>query len=94
MADMAHAMENDIDLHGDFDAAHWAERFVARVRDNPAIATCEETMQTWFAGAITTGYDHAQAEATMAALDRRLRDDPRIPDDRTQRTPESTPHGR
>ena len=61
MADLAHARENDIDLHGDFDAGHWAERFVARVRENPAIATDEGTMLSWFAGAIMTGHDHARA---------------------------------
>jgi hypothetical protein len=60
MADLAHAKENDIDLHGDFDATHWAERFVARVRENPAIATDEGAMLAWFAGAIMTGHDHAK----------------------------------
>lgn len=61
MADLAHAAENDTDLHGDFDAAHWAERFVHHVKANPAIATDEESMLAWFAGAIMTGYDHAKA---------------------------------
>jgi hypothetical protein len=60
MADLAHAKENDIDLHGDFDAAHWAERFVVRVRENPAMATDEGAMLSWFAGAIMTGHDHAK----------------------------------
>lgn len=55
MADLAHASENDTDLHGDTDAAHWAERFVHHVTANPAIATSEGSMLAWFAGAIETG---------------------------------------
>ena len=61
MADLAHASENDTDLHGDPDATHWAERFV-RVRHNVLtgpehrdIAEDADTMLTWFAAAIETG---------------------------------------
>jgi hypothetical protein len=60
VADLAHASENDSDLHGDPDATHWAERFVhVRARrlaeDGLDIAADEDTMLTWFAGAIETG---------------------------------------
>jgi hypothetical protein len=61
MADLAHASENDTDLHGDPDATHWAERFI-RVRHNLLtgpehrdIAGDEGAMLSWFAGAIETG---------------------------------------
>jgi len=52
MADLLHASENDTDLIGDLDAAHWAERFVHHVRLKPEIATDEGAMQSWFAGCI------------------------------------------
>jgi len=52
----------DIDLHGNFDAMVWAERFVERVTENPGIATDEGTMLAWFSGAIMTGYDHARPQ--------------------------------
>jgi hypothetical protein len=60
MADLAHAAEDDTDLHGDTDARNWAERFVyvraARlVQDGFDIAADPGTMLTWFAGAIETG---------------------------------------
>jgi hypothetical protein len=55
MADLAHARENDTDLHGDTDAMHWAERFVHHVQQNPGIAADEGAMASWFAGAIETG---------------------------------------
>jgi hypothetical protein len=63
MADLAHAAENDTDLLGDTDAAHWAERFAAKfatVRQNTApgedeMPDTEGLMLTWFAGAIETG---------------------------------------
>ena len=64
MADLAHAAENDTDLHGDFNAQHWAERFVhvraqRMAADGFDIAASEGTMLAWFAGAIMTGHDVA-----------------------------------
>jgi hypothetical protein len=35
MGTISEATENDNDLLSDFDATHWAERFVARVGENP-----------------------------------------------------------
>lgn len=60
MADLAHAAENDTDLHGDTDAQHWAERFASMFdvlrRDKPyTVGDVEGLMLTWFAGAIETG---------------------------------------
>jgi hypothetical protein len=60
VADLAHASENDTDLFGDQDATHWAQRFThVRNRrlaaDGLDIAGDEDTMLTWFAGAIETG---------------------------------------
>jgi hypothetical protein len=55
MADLAGATENDTDLHGDPDARHWAERFVARVGQYPGVPADEGAMLAWFAGAIETG---------------------------------------
>lgn len=43
-----------------FDARDWARAFVAHVKANPAIATDEETMATWFANALMRGYDEAR----------------------------------
>jgi hypothetical protein len=62
MGTLAEATENDNDLFSDFDARHWAERFVARVKERPQIATDEGTMLAWFSGAIMTGYDSAKRE--------------------------------
>lgn len=47
----------------------WAERFVKRVGDNPAIATSEGAMLAWFSGAIMSGYDHAKREIPAEAPD-------------------------
>jgi len=62
MADLAHATENDNDLHGDQDALHWAERFASRFRvsrlpspDTSFVDDTEGLMLAWFAGAIETG---------------------------------------
>jgi hypothetical protein len=49
-----------------FDAQAWADSFVAHVRQNPAIATDEATMLTWFTNAIMAGYDHAKAKGGAA----------------------------
>ena len=71
MADLAHASENDADLHGDPDATHWAERFVLarhNVLTGPEhhdIAADEDTMLAWFAGAIETGR-MVEAKARLA----------------------------
>jgi hypothetical protein len=61
MADLAHAAENDTDLHGDQDAMHWAERFASKFevlyKDVTKRNTIDVTglMLAWFAGAIETG---------------------------------------
>jgi hypothetical protein len=70
MADLAHATEGDTDLHGDPDAAHWAERFAAKFAlsrrpadfwaamafdAQEAAVDTEGTMLAWFAAAIETG---------------------------------------
>lgn len=49
-------------LIGEFDARKWAATFAATVRENPSIATDEETLHTWFAASIMAGYDHALGE--------------------------------
>jgi len=62
MADLAHASKGDTDLHGDKNAAHWAERF-ASMFEVRRVGECdcdtppdtEGLMLTWFAGAIETG---------------------------------------
>ncbi len=38
-------------------ASGWAKAFVAHVRQNPSIATDEETMTRWVANAIMPGYE-------------------------------------
>lgn len=40
-----------------FDARAWAKDFCDHVRDNPGLASDEETMTTWFAAALMRGYD-------------------------------------
>lgn len=59
MAELAHAAENDTDLHGDTDARHWAERFASHFRiirvDSLSDLDTEGTMLAWFASAIETG---------------------------------------
>lgn len=60
MASIEHASENDNDLHGDQDAAHWAERFavhfeVVRLLDGRVVPNVTDLMLTWFASAIETG---------------------------------------
>lgn len=47
--------ENDNDLFATTDAAVWADRFVKRAHENPALATNSGAMLAWFAGAIETG---------------------------------------
>jgi hypothetical protein len=74
MADLEHATEGDTDLHGDTDAAHWAERFAARfgVRRLAQIGNrgihepvdTEGLMLTWFAAAIETGRGAADRDRT------------------------------
>lgn len=51
-----------------FDARDWARAFVEYVRINPAIATDEGTMITWFANALMRGYDHARQGRDPAQL--------------------------
>jgi hypothetical protein len=59
MADLAHAAENDTDLHGDTDAMHWAERFALNFevlhKDGGVETDVAGLMLAWFAGAIETG---------------------------------------
>jgi hypothetical protein len=60
MNDLAHRSEGDTDLHGDGDAQHWAERFMAvrqevKFKHYRDIADEEGTMLAWFANAIETG---------------------------------------
>jgi hypothetical protein len=59
MAGIEHATPNDNDLHGDQNAAHWAERFASRFevrhRDTRDGLDTNDLMLTWFAGAIETG---------------------------------------
>jgi hypothetical protein len=69
MADLAHATANDTDLHGDFNARNWAERFASKFRiaegwtgEELNIPDAVELMQTWFAGAIMTGHDVALSD--------------------------------
>lgn len=50
------------------DAKEWAEEFVKAVRENPSIATDENTMNTWFANAIMAGYDRRDAEVRAALV--------------------------
>lgn len=51
-----------IRLHGEFDAAVWAEEFVKMVAKHPHIPTDEGAMIGWFANAIMAGYDRAREE--------------------------------
>lgn len=51
-------------LPGSFDAKVWGAAFVALVKEKPDIPTDEDTMATWFAGAIMCGYDRGAADAT------------------------------
>ena len=55
-------MSEQSKLPGSFDARDWAREFVALVKENPLIPTDEGCMQTWFANAIMSGYDHARRE--------------------------------
>lgn len=56
-------MADNEDFTQSFDAREWAKAFVERVRKNPAIATDEGTMTSWFANAIMRGYDeHARRQ--------------------------------
>ena len=54
--------DNKNKLIGEFDAKVWAEDFVKMVKENPDIATDEETMIGWFANAIMVGYDKGKGE--------------------------------
>lgn len=45
------------DFYRSFDARVWAKAFSEHVAANPAIATDEECMTTWFASALMRGYD-------------------------------------
>ena len=59
MAGIENATPNDNDLHGDQNAAHWAERFASkfevRYRDTRDGLDTNCLMLTWFAGALETG---------------------------------------
>lgn len=43
-----------------FDAKDWAKVFVKMVKQNPSIATDEDTMLGWFANALMRGFDEAK----------------------------------
>lgn len=60
---------NDRDLHGNADAAVWAERFVYRVARNPRIAHDEGTMLAWFATAIMAGRYTCTCRPNVHSLD-------------------------
>jgi len=49
-------------IYRSFDARDWARAFVAHVQTNPAIATDQDTMVTWFANALMRGYDERARE--------------------------------
>lgn len=58
MADLAHASENDNDLHGDTDAMHWAKRFASKFKvlhKDGVDLNVADLMLAWFASAIETG---------------------------------------
>lgn len=75
LAAVARPAEGNTDLHGDTDAAHWAERFAAtfevrRLSDigNRGIVEPLDTMGlmlAWFAGAIETGRMAAAPDAMV-----------------------------
>lgn len=48
-----------------FDARDWARAFVAYQRENPSIATDEETMTAWFANALMRGYDERRRQTVL-----------------------------
>lgn len=45
------------EIYESFDARVWAKAFVEHVTHNPAIATDEATMLSWFSSALMRGYD-------------------------------------
>lgn len=51
------------DFTQSFDARDWAAAFVARVKENPGIASDEATMLGWFANALMRGYDEHAVRA-------------------------------
>lgn len=52
-------------LIGEFDAKIWATEFVKTVNKHPEITKDIETMTTWFANAIMSGYDKAKCEMSL-----------------------------
>ncbi len=48
---------SESEIYKSFDARDWAKAFVEYQKANPAIATDEECMTTWFASALMRGYD-------------------------------------
>jgi len=42
-----------------FNALDWAKAFVKMVKENPSIATDEDTMLGWFANALMRGFDES-----------------------------------
>jgi hypothetical protein len=54
-----------VDILKSFDAREWAHEFVRYVKLNPAIATDEDVMATWFANSLMRGYDeHAHRQTS------------------------------
>jgi hypothetical protein len=59
----------DIDhLVGEFDAYKWADGWLQVLAEHPEIATDRDTMQTWFANAIMSGYEHGVQEERKRPL--------------------------
>lgn len=50
-------LASECEIYRSFDARDWARHFCEHVRYNPAIATNEETMTSWFASSLMRGYD-------------------------------------
>ena len=56
----------------DFDAREWAKEFALTIAEYPQVPNDEETMVTWFAGALMAGHDHARREYNTDILENEL----------------------
>lgn len=54
------------DLLKTTDAKIWAQEWMKTLKEHPEIATDENTMTTWFANAISVGYDSCYSKYTFA----------------------------
>jgi len=50
-------IKSDAEIYKSFDGREWAHEFVEHIKNNPSIATDEDTMTTWFCSALMRGYD-------------------------------------